>query len=488
MACGRSQTSFVLKSRSESSRNAIATVNFYSLQVQPGHKRTRTRNKYLHLLQKSTAQFSDMRAQVAAGLLFLFSCNGMDNFPDSSRAIREVADRTTEIPTPQRRHHPNARYQLTSNPNGLISGQPNTQGSHGDRVMFTPSRYGRADSAWPSKLGEHERVDMSGGRSQNPSTEKNVAEVASESVGKNDLAPRRKVRNGFKRKALDITDEHSASQSWKSPLPLDLKGRPEVTKLMGFYMGPQPLHSLDQAYPFGKANGIKIVFQDSDFVSPERSADACSSSIPSIASVMSVLPPGRPLGEFVDDKMKRKHASCRLSFDLEVFSPPQPYQTDEGNLEKILNLMSVKLKGSQELVMSEGQFIQNRDCFFPRRGPASNRAATGPTKVARTSRYTANKKKGFDTYRVAFEFLVTKKSIWLQYWQNHTKQLTNFRQLIENMRFYHQPERMQNIMVLYLWNVQMISTTVPEPTEDINLGSQLEGAFELVDNMFSPGN
>ncbi|KAI7967689.1 hypothetical protein MJO29_000966 [Puccinia striiformis f. sp. tritici] len=194
MACGRSQTSFVLKSRSESSRNAIATVNFYSLQVQPGHKRTRTRNKYLHLLQKSTAQFSDMRAQVAAGLLFLFSCNGMDNFPDSSRAIREVADRTTEIPTPQRRHHPNARYQLTSNPNGLISGQPNTQGSHGDRVMFTPSRYGRADSAWPSKLGEHERVDMSGGRSQNPSTEKNVAEVASESVGKNDLAPRRKVR------------------------------------------------------------------------------------------------------------------------------------------------------------------------------------------------------------------------------------------------------------------------------------------------------
>ncbi|KAI7933612.1 hypothetical protein MJO28_017560 [Puccinia striiformis f. sp. tritici] len=166
----------------------------------------------------------------------------------------------------------------------------------------------------------------------------------------------------------------------------------------------------------------------------------------------------------------------RLKFNHEIFASPLLTAKTEDNTKKIESLMDKLAVG--ELVMNEGIFLDEHVRFQHH------------PKALTSDELTPHQRKSFlneernRSLQTGVNILLKHKQLWLQHWSKRSEfKFASHYQKIELLG----DSRVGEMVITYLFYVEMISTIVPSPVEEHTIGWQQEEAFKLLENIFRRG-
>ncbi|KAA1095485.1 hypothetical protein PGT21_021594 [Puccinia graminis f. sp. tritici] len=286
---------------------------------------------------------------------------------------------------------------------------------------------------------------------------------------------------GIKRESPDRLKIYSHSQSSTLAEPMDLERRPhKVIKLLGFSIvtPADPTSDLEGITTHSKQSGESSspVKSESDIgeVKPLHSIlrrkhkKISGSSQHIITPAACKIEPTQGSSEAdatstndsIRKAIKKEYQSGVLKFDEKVFRPSPISGKINQNISKILKILSYD-HNLNEIVLTEKQFI--RYCMFLYHNQDTNSEGILMNDDER-------RKQKLEL----LDKLMENRQHWYRHWMKRaTLNLENFP---ENLNV-----KMRNLIVMYLFYVEMISTIVPGSTE---AGSELTKAFEFAQTIY----
>ncbi|KAH9459814.1 hypothetical protein Pst134EB_008038 [Puccinia striiformis f. sp. tritici] len=281
----------------------------------------------------------------------------------------------------------------------------------------------------------------------------------------------------------DSVDYHTKPQLL--PSPVDHEPRPhKLIKLMGTFMGPQLRPGSFDNHGVVKqdsANKDAVPLTSSRLDSTSSSSMSTIAQEPSFktkesAEMISNRHQGAETELHSQDEINRQRDlfKVRLKFDKELFAISTTFKRKEDNLRKFIGTFE-KLSGD-ELVMTELQFMSLHKIFSNRL-----RALADDTQTKRPLQKKKNpigdRKKNLGKAKAT---LIKNKKHWYKHWNEQaTFESGPFDLQLRKVK----PHKTREMIMTYLFYVEMISTIVPGSKTDDTVGSRLKEAFELAQKL-----
>ncbi|KAA1106377.1 hypothetical protein PGT21_034084 [Puccinia graminis f. sp. tritici] len=440
----------------------------------------------------------------ALGFLFFFRCNAnMDNLVTHSLEL--LSDGPPETSSSGSEHSistalPDQRgsITITSRPKEIDSVQPNRHGLSHNQLPATDrakllSHPGTSSSPARSTNYNPPVIDLTVENPHSAEMKDLVGDQAPTKAPGMNAGSRRKI-SGYSGKRDERTELATTQNSQPSevPVPVDVEGRPpKIIKLMGAFMGtevrPDRIDSdgtIKRSDPFnqgyhvpGSTEASNTADRGKHIAQTLSITDAGSSNLERIpARIMTLESTGSSLKELLIDVERQSQNTQtsrtkdeprqRLKFTEDVLdfsNTPAEYQS---HFLDALGEVLFDLKAN-ELVMTEAQFIIYHTDFYR----IYQRSELAPHSDSKTNIPYGKKSQ-------AYKHMLEHKDKWYSHWQTLMTQI-NLESSTDKLLL-----KSKELVLPYLFYVEMISTVVPIAINQNNLGTHLKEAWDLLESIF----